>query len=132
MTFLELAQKVLREANHPMSVEELWAYAKDKEYDVLTTTKGKTPWRTIAAQIYVDIRDNAESPFIKIDSKPRKFFLKDIVSRERLETIKEKEEGTVEAPSVIRYSERELHPLLTYFAYNYMHIYTKTAFSGPN
>ena len=128
MTFLELAQKVLREGNHPMSVEEIWAYTKDKGYDALTTTKGKTPWRTIAAQIYVDIRDNAASPFVKIDSKPRKFFLRDLISGEKLKTIKEREEGTVEAPSEVKYSERELHPLLTYYAYTYMHVYTKTVF----
>ncbi|MBI2830294.1 MAG: hypothetical protein HYX81_03955 [Chloroflexi bacterium] len=126
MKFLELAQKVLREGNLPMSVEEIWTYAEDKGYDALTTTRGKTPWRTIAAQIYVDIRDNVTSPFVKIDSKPRKFFLKDMVTREKLEAIKEREGVTVEAPSGVKYSERELHPLLTYYAYTYMRVYTKT------
>jgi hypothetical protein len=126
MTFLELAQKVLREASTPMSVEEIWQSARNKGYDSLIATKGKTPWRTIGAQIYVDMRDNTSSPFIKIDSKPRKFFLRDLASEESLRRIKEKEEGVVEEPVKTTYSERDLHPLLTYYAYTYMHVHTKT------
>jgi len=121
MTFLELAQKVLRETNTPMSVEEIWEFARNKGYDSLVATKGKTPWRTIGAQIYVDMRDNTLSPFIKIDSKPRKFFLKELANEESLRRIKEREEGVVEAPV-----KRDLHPLLTYYAYTYMQTHTKT------
>jgi len=126
LTFLELAQKVLREANTPMSVEEIWQFTKNKGYDSLVATKGKTPWRTIGAQIYVDMRDNTSSPFIKIDSKPRKFFLKELASEESLRRIKEREEGVVETPAKTTYSERDLHPILTYYAYTYMQINTKT------
>jgi len=126
LTFLELAQKVLREANTPMSVEEIWQFAKNKEYDCLVATKGKTPWRTIGAQIYVDTRDNTSSPFIRIESKPRKFFLKELASEESLKRIKEREEGAVETPAKTTYSERDLHPILTYYAYTYMQINTKT------
>ena len=115
MTFLELAQKVLREANTPMSVEEIWQFARNKDYDSSVATKGKTPWRTIGAQIYVDMRDNTASPFIKIDSKPRKFFLKELASEESLRRIKEREEGIVEAPVKATYSERDLHPLVDRF-----------------
>ncbi|KAF5433626.1 hypothetical protein C5S35_15935 [Candidatus Methanophagaceae archaeon] len=126
ITFLELAKKVLREENNPMTVEEIWEFAQEKGYDTFVATKGKTPWRTIGAQIYTDIRDNDDSPFIKIDSKPRKFFLKELASEEDLKKIKEKEEKVVETPTKTKYSEKDLHPLLTYYAYTYMGIYTKT------
>jgi len=126
LTFLELAQKVLREESSPMPVEEIWESARRKGYDSLVTTKGKTPWKTISAQIYLDMRDNIHSPFIKINSKPRKFFLKELASEERLQRIKEREEGVVETPAKAKYSERDLHPLLTYYAYTYMHVHTKT------
>lgn len=126
LTFLELARKVLTEAHTPMSIEEIWQFARNKGYDSLVATKGKTPWRTIGAQIYVDMRDNASSPFIKINSKPRKFFLKELVSEESLKKIKEGEKGVVEAPVKTTYPERDLHPILTYYAYTYMQIHTKT------
>lgn len=124
ITFLKLARKVLIEENKPLTVEEIWGIAQKKDYEV--ATKGKTPWRTIGAQIYVDIRDNEDSPFIKIDSKPRKFFLKELASEEVLKKIREKEEKVVGSPAKTKYSEGDLHPLLTYFAYTYMGVYTKT------
>jgi len=126
LTFLELAKKILREEKKPMTVEEIWKITQKKGCDALVTTKGKTPWLTIAAQIYVDMRDNDDSPFIKIDSKPRKFFLKELATEENLKKIREREEKVVEIPAKTKYSERELHPFLTYYAYAYIRVYTKT------
>ena len=71
-----------------MTVEEIWEFAQEKGYDTFVATKGKTPQRTIGAKIYVDIRDNNDQPFIKIDSKLRKFFLKELASEEDLKNIK--------------------------------------------
>lgn len=126
ITFLELARKVLKEEERPLTVEEIWETAQKKGHDTLVATKGKTPWRTIGAQVYVDIRDNDNSLFVKIDSKPRKFFLKELASEEILKKIREKEEKVVEELKKTKYSERDLHPLLTYYAYTYMGVYTKT------
>ena len=126
ITFLELARKVLKEEERPLTVEEIWETAQKKGYDTLVATKGKTPWRTIGAQVYVDMRDNDNPLFIKINSKPRKFFLKELESEEVLKEIKEKEEKVVEGLKKTKYSERDLHPLLTYYAYTYMSVYTKT------
>jgi len=126
LTFKELAKKVLEEEGRPLSVEEIWNLAVKKGYDKLCGTQGKTPWSSIAAQIYIDIRDNPNSPFVKIDSKPRKFFLKTLVSEDRLKEIKKKEKGKIEAPKILGYSEKDLHPVLSYFAYTYMKVYTKT------
>ena len=126
MTFLELARKALREANTPMSAEEIWQFARSKALDSLVATKGKTPWRTIGAQIYVDMRDNPSSHFVKADSRPTKFFLRELATEESLEKIKEKGKGVVEVPAKATYPERDLHPILTYYASTYMRIYTKT------
>ncbi|WP_126993436.1 COG2958 family protein [Thermosipho globiformans] len=128
LTFKELAIKILEEEKRPLTVEEIWELAKKKGYDKLCSSQGKTPWRTIGAQIYVDIRDNPLSPFVKIGSKPRKFFLKKLASETELKKIEEKEKGKIEGPKKLNYSERELHPFLTYFAYTYMGIYTKTIY----
>lgn len=127
LTFLELAKKVLREERKPLTVEEIWELSQKKGYDEFVATKGRTPWRSIGAQIYVDIRDNDISPFVKIESKPRKFLLKELVSEETLQKIKEKEEKVVEKPIKTTYSERDLHPFLAYYAYMYMDwLYVKT------
>ena len=128
LTFKELAKVILEEEMRPLTVEEIWEIAVKKGYDKSCGTQGKTPWRTIGALIYVDIRDNPGSPFVKIDSKPRKFFLKTLVSDNKLKEIEEKERSKVEGPRKLKYSERELHPFLTYFACMYMSVYTKTIY----
>ncbi len=128
LTFKELAIKILEEEKRPLTPMEIWDIAVKKEYDKQCDTRGKTPWNTIAALIYVDMRDNPASPFVKIDSKPRKFFLKTLVSDEELRKIEEEERGRIEGPKKLKYSEREIHPFLAYFAYTYMRTYTKTIY----
>jgi len=51
-TFLQLAQKVLEEEKRPLVVSEIWQIAQVKGYDKAISTKGKTPWATLAAQLY--------------------------------------------------------------------------------
>lgn len=123
LTFFELAIKVLKEANKPMTIDEIWRYAQERGYDLLVGSKGKTPWQTIGARIYVDMRDNANSPFVKIDSKPKKFFLKEL---QNVDTIKEEKE--IIQPKETSYNERDLHPFLTYFVNTYLNVYTKTIY----
>ncbi len=120
MTFLELAEKVLREAQRPLSQQEIWQIAQEKGYADQMGTRGKTPWATIGAQLYVDIRDNPSSKFTKASQRPTRFALKEWGSEEKL-SISEPF-----VPVKPAYKERDLHPFLTYFLYTYHTIYTKT------
>ncbi|UXJ68187.1 COG2958 family protein [Lysinibacillus fusiformis] len=133
ITFGELAIKVLQESSQPLTVEEMWEFAVLKGYDKQLGTNGKTPWRTMGAKIYVDLKDNPGTPFIKIDSKPKKFFLKDHVRKNN--DIKTNSTATVlnvkkenEVLNKPTYSERDLHPFLSYFVYTYLNVYTKTIY----
>src|SRR3989304_8549790 len=63
----------------PLSSEEIWEVAKSKGYDKYVGTQGKTPWATIGAQIYVNIRDRKDSPFVKIDTRPKRFYLRSLI-----------------------------------------------------
>lgn len=129
ISFLELAHKILLETKKPMTVEEIWDYSMNSGYDKLVSTKGKTPWRTMGAQIYVSIRDKKDSQFIKIDSKPRRFFLKELSTINLgINPLIENEEAEIEEPKNLSFNERELHPFLTYYANTFMNIYTKTIF----
>ncbi len=127
MNFIELAEKIIREENRPLSQNEIWNIAKIKGYDKEIKTTGKTPWQTIGARLYVDIRDNPSTKFIKLKLKPTKFFLKELVNDKDVEKI------TLEASkepleNKIKFKERDLHKYLTYFVYTYKSIYTKTIF----
>jgi len=127
LTFIKLAQKVLEEAGRPLSTEEIWEAAKAKGYDKTIGTQGKTPWRSIGAQVYVNMRDDKETPFITVGSRPRRFYLKtlpasniDIIEESPTEQCKEPQ------PKGSSYLEKDLHPVLAYFADHYLKVHAKT------
>lgn len=126
MTFLELAEKILKEEARPLSATEIWNLAVQKRYDKKLNSQGKTPGATLGAQIYVNCKDNPKSIFGKTDSRPKKFFLKSMgktidfsgeTTQEDTVTLKQKK---------LSYLEKDLHKILTYYAYYHLHCYTKT------
>jgi len=116
--FLDLAYDVLNMATQPLTYQEIWQVGKEQGLTDKIKTSGKTPWQSLGAQLYVEVRDNDSSRFIKVGRRPARFFLKvraseltnDAVAKIEKEEEKKKEKKT-------EYSERDLHPLLTYFAY---------------
>lgn len=125
-TFLELAKKILEEEKKPLSSEEIWEVGKSKGYDRNVGTQGKTPWMTIGSQIYVNIRDKKDSPFIKIDSRPKRFYLRSLVKPgDELKFIEEQTVGVLPLKK-FEYLEEDLHPFLAYYIYYYLKAYTKT------
>ncbi|MDT9546961.1 MAG: HTH domain-containing protein [Chlorobium phaeovibrioides] len=134
-SFLDLAADVLKVASQPLTYQEVWQAGKDMELVGKIKTAGKTPWQSLGAQLYVEVRDNDGSRFMKVGKRPARFFLKaresdlsqDAVAKIEKEDSKKKEKKT-------EYHERDLHPLLTYFAYanptfnRGRSIFTKTIF----
>lgn len=127
LTFLKLAEILMIEEKRPLSPMEIWELAKIKGYDKQVGTQGKTPWQTIGALIYINIRDNPKSVFVKIKSKPTKFYLKELVSQDEITKIENKEKN-LSQPAQSKLKERDLHPFLAYYAYTYMLVYTKTIY----
>lgn len=127
MTFLELSAKVLREARAPLTAEEIWEYARNKGYDMEVGTQGKTPWMSISAQLYVNVRDKKDSLFSKTDSKPRRFFLRSLL-KEVKDLDKLVEEQVSRGPSAPKFEflEKDLHAFLAYFAFYFQKSYAKT------
>lgn len=134
--FLEYAQKVLETSSTPMTHQEIWNKGVELGLDKELATSGKTPWQTLGARLYCEVRDNPNSLFSKIGKRPAKFILKsekEKLSPEQIEKIDIESSSTI-SESKTTYSERELHKLLSYFAYtnsDFNHgkqILTKTIF----
>ena len=125
MNFLEFAEKIIREEKRPLTPVEIWEIGKSKGYDKELNSSGKTPWMTIGAKIYVDIRDNQSTKFIKSTIRPTRFYLKDLNQNGDNNKYITREISLREGQKS-KYNERDLHKYLSYFVYNYKRIYTMT------
>lgn len=130
ITFLDLAKTVLQDANMPLTNMQIWEKACQKGLDKLLNSGGKTPQATLAAILYINIRDKADSPFIIASKRPTTFWLK---SRED-ELQKTSDKATTQDSNhnlpkqKSRFHERDLHPLFVRFAKDYFDVYSKTIY----
>lgn len=122
--FLTLAKRVLEEEDRPLSPEEIWAIAEQRAYAASVGTSGKTPWQSIGAQIYLSIRDDANTPFFKATSRPTRFALRSMQKSE--EELARLQVQPVSVPVPPSYAEADLHPFLAYFGSYYLKAYLKT------
>jgi hypothetical protein len=124
MTFLELAERILKETKKPLSVSEIWAHATKIKLTSELGSQGKTPAATLGAQLHVSARDNENSPFATVGSRPMKFYLKKLkYSKEDLAEDLEIEEDLTHT---MGYSERDLHAVLSYFIFFHLNAFSKT------
>ena len=125
ITFLQLANKVLGEVKQPLSATEIWDVAAEKNYTSLVASQGKTPWATMAAQIYVDVRDNPSTDFVPVGARPKRFILKS-----QLDILPIIIPDTINPPHVqlpkFEFFEKNLHAFMAYFGFYYLKAYLKT------
>lgn len=123
LTFLQLAQKVLSENSTPMSSEEIWNFAVDKNYVQDLNSAGKTPSATLGAQLYVSLR-NGDSLFTAIDERPKRFYLRSMANQLNLSNNPEK--TSIPSKKTKSYLEKDLHPFVAFYANYYLKAYCKT------
>jgi hypothetical protein len=126
LTFLGLAERVLREQKKPLSPSEIWKLAQANGYDRLLETKGKTAWNTLYSAIFRDARDNEDSIFIQVGERPARYFLKGL--EHSLPRADSEQSASLEdaVPEINDYLERDLHAFLAYFVDLYFKAYSKT------
>ncbi len=125
-SFLKLAEEVIKEVNVPLTEVDIWKKAVELGIDKNINTSGKTPWRSISARIYVDIRDNEKSKFIKVGKRPTKFYLKELP--QMVENNDELDDKKIDKEFKLK--ERELHPFLVAYLNGDVHFksYSKTIY----
>ena len=125
LIFLKLAEMVLDSTKRPLTYHEIWDEAVKSGLSKRINTKGVTPWESISARIYIDIRDNPKTVFFRYSKRPTRFFLKKFIDLPiPLTAINPKSRRKQE------YHERDLHPILSLFVYRNSHFkaHTKTIF----
>lgn len=122
--FLRLAEKILKDSDFPLAGSDIWTLVEKAGLDKQLPTKGKTPWNSLAAQMYVEVRDNPNSIFGATETRPKRFYLKSndkaakIASSILPAALPKKEEP--------KFLEKHLHPFLAYHGFYYQKAYLKT------
>lgn len=137
MTFLEIAEAVLTQATEPLNQRQIWDEAVVLGFSEKLKSVGKTPWATLGARIYVDLKDNPATKFLK--KGKGKFQLasneevalakippKSLRSAQASDKQKTAESLLNSVKQEEYYLEKHLHPFLAYFAFHKLKAYAKT------
>lgn len=127
-TFLDFAKDVLRNSEKPLTFMEIWKIGAKNGFDKnVANNTSKTPWQTLGARLYTDIK-REDSIFYIYSKKPTLFWLKD------KEFIKSKLLDSIDLDTKTKdtqkdkLNERGLHPLLVKFANTEFNAYCKTIY----
>ncbi len=116
LTFLQLAEKVLQEEQRPLTATEIWHAAVRKNYQTAVNTEGKTPWASLGALIYVDVRDNPSTKFFPLGARPKRFILK---TQKTLLGGVIPDTNNIDSLKIPKFEflEKDLHPLMVFSAF---------------
>ncbi|GAA8433019.1 COG2958 family protein [Helicobacter pylori] len=123
-----IIQSVLEAVKEPIKVTEIYHKAKalfeEGKIENMFDYGGNTPESSVSASIYTALKKGEDLPFLKTQEKPVLIALKGTAKEPVLNAQK------ISAPSVKIAHERDLHPFLTYMAFNNENLkcYTKTIF----
>lgn len=135
VTFRDIAVKTLETVKIPLTAVEIWEKANELKLLGDFETTGKTPWQTISARCYTDIAQNGDdSVFIQVGKNPTRFFLRKLESLVDQKQIRKLDQvdrqETQDDDRKNAFKERDLHPLLVFFAYSnsYFKAHVKTIY----
>lgn len=121
MNFQQLAEEVLARMRRPMTANEIWNEAVALGLDKQLKTKGKTPWATLGARLYVEVRDSPNTAFEAIGRRPTRFWLRKLGKPPGDKNdVGDRPEQAIEQ-SHLKYTERDMHPLLVKFVDGFYH-----------
>ena len=81
---------------------------------------------SLGARLYVDMRDNKDSVFVKAGARPRRFYIREMASEKDLELLVQSAESKPPTTPQPSFQERDLHPFLVYHAQYALKAFCKT------
>ncbi|MBR2252258.1 MAG: hypothetical protein IJ881_07660, partial [Neisseriaceae bacterium] len=120
---LIVAKEILQRVNQPLNPTQFYHWAVELGLADKLTYSGKTPNATFGAYIYMDLKNNPNTIFEIVQTKPKLLIkLKEqdiqINNNIELEPSKQKEKSS--------YHERDLHPLLVNFVFSNENFYARS------
>lgn len=121
-TFHNLIIETLQQIKKPLTPKEIWDAAVELGIAGKLNTKGKTPWRTLGAKIYVDMKENPDTHFVQAETSPVRFYLRDLWDVKDIDTAMVEKENDEKSLKIDKgFHERDLHPLLVKAVYSHPH-----------
>lgn len=112
-TFSNLAYDVLKQANTPLSIQEIWENANKMGLVEKLSSSGKTPINTLSATLSTDVKHNNNPTFKKVSDKPSRYIISNMtsISSNNNETISfiDNKSKNVQC----KFAERDLHIILS-------------------
>jgi uncharacterized protein len=115
-TLFELAIKTLDKIDRPLSSENIWEEAEKLGYTKFVTTVSKTPWKAIKSTITSNILKNPSNSIIFVDDSDDDLF--SLKSKE-YKNLHEIDINNISKEISVKILEKQLHPLLSTFAYSH-------------
>lgn len=125
MTYKQMAEKVLREVNKPLTETEIWDYVKEKGYDKELKKISENPAWTIAVSINESLRIDPSTPFERVGRGPRRYGIRKTIPPTEVKT-----DGAIDRTKKARsghkrgIEEGELYDPLVFFAFHELGVYT--------
>ena len=119
-TWWDVIIRTIEKVGLPLSEKEIWTKANEINTIGEFVTTGKTPWSSIGAYCYDDIKKNGvNSTIIQVSQRPQKFFLRKLehlIDIDNIETQNDLEEIKKVKEDNKRFDERDLHHILVSYA----------------
>lgn len=109
MTVIEAAKKALEDKKVALSPNRIYKIAEQMGLSKELNLKGKTPWDTFSARLYIDLKNNKNSIFEKTQNRP-------ILIKLKNQSLNLKDEPQAKLKN--KFHERDIHPLLVNFLYS--------------
>lgn len=108
MTIIEAAEKILKKTQKALQPTQMWQYIKEYGLEEELGLKGKTPWQSFSASIYMETKKQ-NSKFEIAQERPLLIKLKGQKAEIEVEKISKENKN---------FCEMDLHPLLVNFVGN--------------
>lgn len=113
---IKIAKEILEKEQRPLNPSQMYKIAENLGLTEELNFKGKTPWATFGAYIYMDLKNNPDTIFKKVQEKPILIMLKDQHFNINAKIQASKNSKTLNNDSrATKFNEGDLHRILAYF-----------------
>ena len=74
-SYLDFAEEILAKSEKPLTYQDIWQKGEELNFVSRLDISGKTPWASLGSRLFVDVKNNPNSRFIKVGKNPARFFL---------------------------------------------------------